>query len=229
MTVGPGTIWGRAALSGQRFHYADTAFAEPKLPEPEKRRTRMAVPIVRDGECIGVLSMSRADPGGFDKETIALVETFADQLAVAMENARLLKETKESLDRQTATAEILRAISGSPTDVQPVLDAIAASTVRYCGAEDALVFLLEAGALNGKAHAGPVTGPGSLPGGLPLDRESVTGHAFLDRLTIQVADQQDDADHPIGQRIAATTGHRTTLGTPLLRQGEPIGAILLRR
>ena len=225
----PESLWGRAVLSGQRFHYADTKFAEPKLPDPEKRRTRMAVPIVRHGESIGALVMSRDDPGGFDKTTIALVETFADQLAVAMENARLLHETNESLERQTATAEILRAISGSPTDVQPVLDAIAANAVRYCGAEDALVFLLEAGALNAKAHAGPVIGPGLLSGGLPLDRESVTGHAFVERRTIHVLDQQDDADHPLGQKIAAQTGHRTTLGTPLLRQGQPIGAILLRR
>jgi len=231
MTAEPGTLWGRAVLSGRRFHYADTALAEPKLPDAERRRTRMAVPIVRDGESIAVLLMSREDPGGFDKSTIALIETFADQLAVALENARLLKETQDSLERQTATAEILRAISASPTDVQPVLDAIAANAVRYCGAEDALVFLLEAGTLNGKAHAGPVIGggPDSLPSGLPLDRESLTGHAFIERRTIQVADQEDDADHPLGQKIARGTGHRTMLGTPLLRQGEPIGAILLRR
>src|SRR5205809_150692 len=89
----PATLWGRAVLARQRFHYADAKFAEPKLPDAEKRRTRMAVPIVRDGESIAVLLMSRADPGGFDEQTISLIETFADQLAVAMENARLLKET----------------------------------------------------------------------------------------------------------------------------------------
>src|SRR5258708_9498647 len=93
-----GSLWGRAALSGQRFHYADTKFAEPKLPEAEKRRTRMAVPILRDGAAIARLVMSPEDPGGFDTSTISLVETFADQLAIAMENARLLKDTKESLE-----------------------------------------------------------------------------------------------------------------------------------
>jgi GAF domain-containing protein/anti-sigma regulatory factor (Ser/Thr protein kinase) len=124
MTPVPGTIWGRAALSRQRFHYADTVFAEPKVPEPEKRRTRMAVPIVRDGESIGVLSMSRADPGGFDKATIALVETFADQLAVAMENARLLRETKESLERQTAMSDVLSEMSQSAFDIGPVLQTV---------------------------------------------------------------------------------------------------------
>jgi len=88
----PGTIWGRAALSGQRFHYADTKLAKPKLPDAGKRRTRMAVPILRDGTSVGVLTMARDDPGGFDASTIALVETFADQLAVGIENARLLRE-----------------------------------------------------------------------------------------------------------------------------------------
>jgi GAF domain-containing protein len=111
----PVTVWGRAVLSGRRFHYADTKFAEPNLPESEKRRTRMAVPIVRAGEPIGVLAMSRNDPGGFDKPTIALIETFADQLAVAMENARLLRETNEGLERQTAISGILGVISSSPT------------------------------------------------------------------------------------------------------------------
>src|SRR5438067_3338947 len=139
----PGTIWGRAALSGQRFHYADSMFAEPKVAEPEKRRSRLAVPVVRHGESIGVLSMSRPDPGGFERSTIALIETFADQLAVAMENARLLKETTGGLERQTAQAEVLRAIAGSPRDVRPVLQAIAENAARFTGAKDVSVRLIK--------------------------------------------------------------------------------------
>jgi GAF domain-containing protein/anti-sigma regulatory factor (Ser/Thr protein kinase) len=227
VTPQPVTIWGRAALSGQRFHYADTVFAEPKLPEPERRRTRMAVPIVRDGASIGVLAMSREDPGGFDKATIALIETFADQLAVAMENARLLRETKESLERQTATAEILHAISGSPADVQPVLDAIAASAVRYCGAEDAVVLLRDADAVVSKAHVGPVRS--SLDTRIPLDRHSTVGHAVIDRKTVHVHDLQTDPRYELGRRLATSSGHHTTLATPMLRRSEAIGAILLRR
>ncbi|HEY0783956.1 MAG TPA: GAF domain-containing protein, partial [Thermoanaerobaculia bacterium] len=118
------TMWGRAALSGQRFHYADSKFAEPKLPEADKRRTRLAVPILRDGESIAVRFMSRNDPGGFGKSTIALIETFADQLAVAMENARLLNESNEALQRQTATAAVLRSIADTRDDVRPVLQTI---------------------------------------------------------------------------------------------------------
>jgi signal transduction histidine kinase len=136
---------------------------------------------------------------------------------------------REAAEREAAISEILRSISSSPTDVQPVLDVIAEHAVRYCNAEDAVVSLLESGALVAKAHVGPV--PNMSPRShLAVDRDTVTGHAFVDRRTIHVADQQNDPDHPVAREVAVhTTGHRTALGTPLLRQGEPIGVILLRR
>ena len=204
---------------------SDPAYAGLNIQPP---LSRLAVPIVTGAGAFGVMSVGYMAARPFTQRQVKLIETFADQAAIAIENARLFNETSEALEQQTATAEVLRSISGSPTDVQPVLDAIAANAVRYCGAEDALVFLLSAGVLDPKAHAGPVIGDPA-PEGLPLDRDSVTGHAFLDRRTVQVADQQDDAAHPLGQQIAARTGHRTVLGTPLLRQGEPVGAIVLRR
>jgi GAF domain-containing protein/anti-sigma regulatory factor (Ser/Thr protein kinase) len=223
---GPESLWGRAALSGQRFHYADTKFAEPRLPDAEKRRTRMAVPILRQGHSIGVLVVSREDPGGFDKTTISLVETFADQLAVSMENARLLKETTESLERQTATAEILRAISGSPTDVQPVLDAIAANAVRYCAAEDATVWLIAEDELSLRAHSGPVE---SVPNRtVPVLATSVLGRAVVERRTVHVADLRAEADrYPDGVAVSPTA--RAVLSSPLLLKGAAIGGLTLRR
>ncbi|MDP9321809.1 MAG: GAF domain-containing protein [Chloroflexota bacterium] len=151
------------------------------------------------------------------------------EAAIAIENVRLASETKEALEREAATAEILRAISDSQTDVQPVLEAIASNAVRYCNAEDALVLLLESGLLIRKAHAGPVPSRGAGAQATPPDRRTVAGHAFIEGRTIQVADIKNDRDHALGRKIAAQTGHRTTLGAPLLRQGEPIGVILMRR
>ncbi|MEA2660703.1 MAG: hypothetical protein QOH08_275, partial [Chloroflexota bacterium] len=232
MTAEPGTLWGRAVLSGRRFHYADSSFAEPALPDPERRRTRMAVPITRDGQSIAVLLMSREDPGGFDPTTIALIETFADQLAIAMENARLLKETSEALERQTATAEILRAISGSPTDVQPVLDAIATNAVRFCGAEDALLLLRAGDRLQGRAHSGPIPAAvmdGTGPGSIPLDRDSPSGRAVIDARPIHVSDMSIDPEYGLGRQLSAMAGIKTSFATPLMRQGEAIGALVLRR
>jgi len=224
----PGTIWGRAALSGQRFHYADTAFAEPKLPDPQKRRTRLAVPIVRDGASIGVLTMSRADPGGFDKATIALVETFADQLAIAMENARLFTETTEALERQTAISEILRVISSSPTDVQPVLETIAKSAADFTAVEDAGVALIKDGSVSLIAHHGPIEWAYRA---YSIESLSVTTRAIREARTFNIADMEslNDDQFREGKEIARRQGYRGFLAAPLLKDGAAIGAIQLRR
>src|SRR5207237_9788318 len=129
-----------------------------------------------------VLAMSRNDPGGFEPSTIALIETFADQLAVAMENARLLNETTEGLERQTAMSGILSVISSSPTDVQPVLDAIAESARRFCGAEDVIVGIAENDVLSVRAHVGPMPPPEGL---FAVDRTTVTTRSMVDGRTIQ--------------------------------------------
>jgi len=225
---GPETLWGRSALSGQLLHIVDTKLATPKLPDAEHRRTRLAVPILLDRESIGVIFLSRNEPGGFDKTTIAVIETFADQLAVAMTNARLLKETTEGLERQTAISEILRVISSSPTEVQPVLDAIAGSAARFCGSENVSVILPgEDGLLQVQAHVGRLdtrTAP------WVIDRTTVSGRSMVDGRTIQVPDLQAAGDeYPLGAEQALTLNERTALAAPLMRDGRGIGALLLRR
>src|SRR5262249_46173515 len=106
-------------------------------------RSLVVVPLLRHDEAIGTVSVTRREPGGFTNDEITLLQTFADQAVIAIENVRLFNETKEALEQQTATSEILRVISGSPTDTQPVFEGIARSGVRVCGALGCAVFLIE--------------------------------------------------------------------------------------
>src|SRR5262249_18640339 len=191
----------------------------------------------RHDEAIGTISIARREPGGFTDDEIALLQTFADQAVIAIENVRLFKELEvrnreltDSLTQQTATAEILSVISSSPTDVQPVLEAVTASAARLCEAPDAAIFLAEGEELRLATHLGPIAlGPvGEFS--VPLVRGSLTGRATLERRTIQLADHQaDEAEYPEGTAVARRLGVRTILTVPLLRSGEAIGVIALRR
>src|SRR5437870_2685811 len=165
----------------------------------------------------------------FSDREIALVRAFADQAVVAVETARLFKETNEALERQTALAEILGVIADSPADQQPVVDAIALNTTRYCGAEDAVVLLVGGDVLVRVAHHGPL--PMSSGPRLPIDRNSVAARAILERRTVHVADVEgaEGEDFPDTRARAAAAGQRGTLAAPMLREGAPIGVILLRK
>ena len=99
--------------------------------------------MMREGEAIGAISLPKQAVGSFSTRQIELLETFASQAVIAIENVRLFTELRESLEQQTATAEILRVISQSPTDVEPVLKAVAGAALRFCGADDAMVILRE--------------------------------------------------------------------------------------
>src|SRR5262249_39048456 len=108
-------------------------------------RSRLTAPLRQQGEIVGVLNARRIEVRPFTPAQIKLLETFADQAAIAIE--RLFQELKESLEQQTATSEILGVIASSPTDVQPVLNVVAENAVRVCGAEDALIWLMDGGGL----------------------------------------------------------------------------------
>ncbi|HXU87812.1 MAG TPA: response regulator [Methylomirabilota bacterium] len=134
----------------------------------------------------------------------------------------------EALEQQTATGEILRVISASPTDIQPVLDTVVKSAARFCGASDAEIFHLEGNRLRVAAHHGPIPGPaGRL---ISVVRGSAAGRAVLERRTVHVPDLQAEAEEfPVGSALAREFGYHTTLVVPLLREGVVMGTINLRR
>jgi class 3 adenylate cyclase len=140
------------------------------------------------------------------------------------------RELAEALEQQTATSEILRVISNSPTELQPVLDAVGRNAARLCKADNAVIFRFEGGLLRQVAAFGHMPTSSHPSQGLPVSRATVTGRAVVDRKTIQVHNLAvEETEFPEGSQHAQRDGHRTTLAAPLLREGIPIGAILIRR
>jgi signal transduction histidine kinase len=166
----------------------------------------------------------------FTPAQIKLLETFADQAVIAIENVRLFQELKESLEQQTATSEILGVIASSPTDIQPVLDAIAESAARVCNADDASIRIVEGNILRLMTHKGPI--PFFMTAELPISRGSVAGRAVIDNELIHIEDMGTSlnrTEFPDGQVAIDREGVRTMLVAPLEREGLAIGAILIRR
>jgi signal transduction histidine kinase len=232
-TLGRHSNAGRAALERRTIHNHDV-LSDPEYTyggtAVDQYRTVLAVPMLKVDELLGVIVIYRHEVLPFTDSQIALIETFAGQAVIAIENARLFNETKEALEQQTAISDILRAISESPTDVKPVLDAIADRAARLCDAASASIYLTEDDKLRHVASQGRLADQSATINLLPINRYSTSGRAVLERTTIQVADLMAEADqYPLGHEIATRFGHRSLVVAPLFREGQPFGTILLRR
>ncbi len=242
--LGAETGLGRLVRGESFVHISDAADDEGyRQGNPVRRalvdvagtRTYLAIPLLKDGGFVGAFTIYRREIRLFNDKQIALLQSFAAQAVIAIENARLLNEVQaktrdleEALRYQTGSANILNVIASSPTDVQPVLKAIVESACELCEAYDAAVVLRDGEDLRFSAHHGPI------PIGLekwPINRRWTAGRAFLDRKPVHIEDLRDEkhSDFSDGRELALRMGHRSILSVPLLREGESIGAIVLRR
>lgn len=237
-TEGRGTVTGRAIAQGRPVQILDV-LADPEYTMLAGQklggwRSALGVPLISEGRPIGALALLRRDVRPYTEKQVRLVETFADQAVIAIENARLFdevqartKELAEALQQQVATGDILRVIASSPTDIAPVLKAVAQSACQLCEAYDAVVLLRDGNDLVFDAHHGPI--PISLER-WPINRHWAAGRSVLDRVPVHVQDLTREAvEFPDGYRMALQMGHRTTLSVPLLREGDGIGALVVRR
>ena len=196
-------------------------------------RTSLSVPMLKENALVGVISIYRKEVRPFADKQIELVSNFAAQAVIAIENARLLNELRQSLEQQTATADVLRVISSSPTNVQPVFDSIAESAVRLCGGQFSIVLrfdgkVMDFGSCFGLSAEGLNALRSMLP--RPASADTASGRAILRRAVVEIADVE--ADPALGaqaQRVAHTVTYRSIVAVPLLHEGDPIGTIAVAR
>jgi GAF domain-containing protein len=237
LVIGPGreTCAGRALLEGSTVHIPD-AESDPEYNfanflSAAGNRAMLGVPLLREGAPIGVIGLTRSVASPFTEKQIALATTFADQAVIAIENVRLFNETKEALEQQTAISEILRVISNSPTDVQPMLNAVVERAAKLCEAANASIFLVEGGNYRSAARFGNAKRALELGEYIPLTRGSAAGRAIIDRTTIHLEDVAvaPEEEYPMTRHWQRIIGHHTLLAVPLMREHRAIGAIALWR
>ena len=187
-------------------------------------RSIVIEPLRKDSVTLGAITLYRQEVRPFTEKQIALLENFAAQAVIAMENARLINETREALEQQTATAEILRVLSSSPTDVQPTFDAIAESAIRICGAVSGGVFRFDGSQIDVGTFFAPTRAEREAVRGvfpIPPSRGSTTARAILTGEAVHILDPAADPD------FAHASLHQfgTTLSIPMLKDGNPLGAI----
>jgi len=228
-----------AALERRPVHVPDLlsdpsfSLAPRALYEMENVRTVLSVPMLREGALVGVITTWRREVRPFTDRQVQLVKTFADQAVIAIENARLFRETREALERQTATAQILHVISSSPTDVQPVFDAIVRSGLKlFPGAAVAVVLpRRDQACVAAIADADPAREAmwrSRFP--FPLTHEYMHGVAILDGKLVDVPDaQQPPPGLEAGCRNFLASGYRAATLMPMMRGGRAIGTVSVLR
>src|SRR5438477_4876390 len=228
------SINGRAVLDRETIHIADVVpLFDSEYPDAHRNqgvRAALAVPLVREDIGYGSIFIFRRQPGLFSPDQVALLQTFARQAAIAIDNVRLFNETREALDQQTAISEILRVISSSPGDVRPMLNAVAERALNLCSAAESGIFLVEGDALRFAAGFGSMS---TFEEGdrIPLSRGLVVGRATIDRQTIHHPDIVAllDTEYPDARAHQDKFGFRAILAVPLMSEDRAIGGIVLWR
>jgi PAS domain S-box-containing protein len=229
-----GSITGRAALEARTVHItdvrADPEYTWGQAQEIAGYRSALGVPLLRDGLVIGVIFVGKVVPQPFTEKQINLVSVFADQAVIAIENTRLLNELRESLQQQTATADVLKVISRSTFDLQTVFKTLVESAARVCRADKANIALLKDNSFEYFAAYGfqPDYLEYMRSLRLSVDRGSINGRVVVEGRIVHVHDVLADSEFTLldAQKLGS---YRTVLGVPLLREGAPIGVIFLTR
>ena len=229
-----------AFRTGELVEFPDV-LNDPKAPQVMRETARqmgrsyanLAAPLMWEGRGIGLLSMQRAELGPFRPSERALLKTFADQAVIAIQNARLFKETQEALEQQTAIAEILAVISSSPTTTQPVFDAIVQACRRLFSGRAVAFSVPRGGMVEVVAFADDHTrghSNGGFPGPWPLDHGSAAGACMLDARVINVADTAEGVKtYPRMKNLAMALGYKSGLFIPLMKDQRAIGCIGILR
>ena len=243
LTPGRGSLVGRTALERKTVHMPD-CLADPEYVALEYQsvgqyRSNLGVPLLREGVPIGVIILMRAVVMPFTERQIELVTTFADQAVIAIENVSLFDEVQaktrdltESLQQQTATADVLKVISRSAFDLQTVLDTLLASAATLCEAEKGVIFLREDGHFHIEFNYGFSAEFEAFARAhpYPADSGSTTTRSAASGVTVHVADVlADDTQSDLARQYQRLGGHRTIVGVPLRREHETIGVFTLTR
>jgi len=234
------SITGRAALEGKTIHVpdvvADSEYQATGYQKAFGHRTGLGVPLLREGTTIGVFVLTRDEVNPFTQKQIELVTTFADQAVIAIENVRLLNELRESLEQQTATSEVLKVISSSPGELEPVFNAMLEKATQICDANYGAMWLNEGGGLRNAAFQGDMPEAFTQQwktAVIPLSQDVPATRTAVTRKPIQVADVRKDsaylAGHPLAVGSADVAGMRALLVVPMLREGDFVGAFAIYR